>query len=111
PVLVERGIGILGMKPLASGRLLETGRIKAVDALRYALSLPTSTVITGCETMRDVEQATRLLADFQPMEPDEMDFYRQKVADLAADGRFEEYKTTRSHDGTVHHPEWLSAMA
>ncbi len=111
PVLVERGIGVLGMKPLAAGKLLETGRIKAVDALRYAMTLPTSTVITGCETMRDVEQATRWLAEFAPMDPDEVAFFRKKVADLARDGRFEEYKTTREHDGTIQNPDWLTALA
>lgn len=108
PVLVERKIGVLGMKPLASGKLLETGRIKAEVALRYAMSLPTDTVITGCETMAEVRQALRVLESFTPMEPDEQEFYLKKVADLARDGRFEEYKTTRAHDGTVQHPEWLA---
>jgi predicted aldo/keto reductase-like oxidoreductase len=111
PVLVERGIGVLGMKPLASGKLLQTGRIKAWDALRYALSLPTSTVITGCETMADVQQGIRLLEEFEPMEPDEAEFFLKKAADLAKDGRFEEYKTTRAHDGTLQHPEWLTATS
>lgn len=111
PLLVERQIGVLGMKPLAAGKLLVSGRIKAVDALRYALSLPTSTVITGCESMADVQQALRLLEEFTPMEPDEVEFHLKRSAELAQEGRYEEYKTTREHDGTVRHPEWLTAMS
>lgn len=111
PLLVERQIGVLGMKPLAAGKLLVSGRIKAVDALRYALSLPTSTVITGCESMADVQQALRLLEEFTPMEPDEVEFHLKRSAELAQEGRYEEYKTTREHDGTVRHPEWLTATS
>ncbi|MNX29721.1 General stress protein 69 [compost metagenome] len=110
PVLTERGIGVLGMKPLAGGKLLETGRLKALDALRYVMSLPTSSVLMGWPAMEDVVQATRLLAEFEPMEPDEAEFFLRKVADLAQDGSFEAYKTTDAQDGTVRHPEWLTAI-
>ncbi len=111
PVLVERGIGAIGMRPLADGKLLETGRIKALDALRYAMSLPVTSVIVGCPSMREVELAAHLLEAFEPMEPDEAEFFRRKVAEFASDGRFEAYKTTPTHDGTVRNPGWLTAHA
>ena len=110
PVLVERGIGVLGMRPLAGGKILESGRVKPLDALRYVMSLPTSSVLVGCPAMTDVMEATRLLAAFEPMEPDEAEFFLRKVADLAAEGRFEAYKTTETHDATVLHPEWLTGL-
>jgi len=111
PRCVERGIGVLGVRPLAGGKLFETGRLKTTDALRYALSLPASAVIGSFPSMADLADAMRLASDFTPMDPDEADFYRRKVADLAQDGRFEAYKTTDAHDVTVHHPEWLTGVS
>src|SRR5688572_17920562 len=46
PVLLEKGIGVLGMKAIGSGEILESGVVTADECLRYALSLPTSVVIT-----------------------------------------------------------------
>lgn len=111
PVLVERGIGVLAMKPLAGGSLLDSSRVSSRDALRYVLSLPASSVLVGCSTMPDVVKATQLLAEFEPMEPDEAEFFLRKVADLAPDGRLEAYKTTDAQDGTVRNPDWLTALS
>ena len=111
PLCVERGIGVLGVRPLAGGKLLETGRIKPTDALRYALSLPASAVIGAFASGADLADAMRLASGFTPMDPEEADFYRRKVADLAHDGRFEEYKTTDAHDVTALHPEWLTGVS
>src|SRR6516225_2507924 len=60
PMLQEKNIGVLGMKPIGSGILLKSGKVSAVECLLYALSLPTSVVITGCESMKDVQQAIDL---------------------------------------------------
>ena len=65
PVLVERGIGVLGMKPLAAGAAVREGVATAEECLRYALSLPTSVVITGCDTVAIAEQAIRAW-EFRP---------------------------------------------
>jgi hypothetical protein len=51
PVLLEHGIGVLGMKPLAAGMILESGAVTAVECLHYVMNLPVSVVITGCESM------------------------------------------------------------
>lgn len=111
PVLVERNIGVLGMKPIGGGRLLASGAVSAEECLRYALSLPTSVVITGCETVEQVEQALRAGRDFRPMsEADKADLHR-RVAAPAADGRLEPYKTTDQHDGTKRNPHWLTTAA
>jgi aryl-alcohol dehydrogenase-like predicted oxidoreductase len=111
PLLVERGIGVIGMRPLADGKLLDPGRIKALDALRYVMSLPTDTVVVGCPAMPDLALATHLLEAFEPMEPDEAEFFRRKVAAFAQDGRLEAYKTSAAHDGTVRNPRWLTALS
>jgi len=67
PVLVKEHIGVLGMKPLGSGDILESGVVNAEDCLRNALSLPTSVVITGCDSMRILEQAIDIARRFKPL--------------------------------------------
>jgi len=111
PFLVSQGIGVLGMKPLAGGKLLETGVVSADECLRYALSLPTSAVITGCETEQQVDQALRAGRDFVPMNEAEINGLLQRTAPFAAQGRLERYKTTDQHDGTKHNPHWLTSAA
>lgn len=110
PVLVKRGIGVLGMKPLASGRAVEAGVATAEECLRYAMSLPTSVVITGCETLADVEQALRVGQGFTAMEAEERKRLLARTAPHAQGGRLEEYKTTTDHDGTVRNPHWLTCV-
>ncbi|MGE0542549.1 MAG: aldo/keto reductase [Dehalococcoidia bacterium] len=111
PVLTERRIGVLGMKPLACGKLLETGTVSAEECLRYALSLPTSVVITGCETLDIVQQALRVGDSFTPMSEAERSDLLHRTASHAAQGRFEQYKTTDVHDGTNRNPHWLTSAA
>ena len=108
PVLVERGIGVLGMKPLAAGDAVKSGAATAEECLRYAMSLPTSVVITGCDSMPIAEQAIRAWRDFTPMSPAEMDALRARTAAHAADGKLEGYKVSDRFDGTVKNPHWLT---
>ena len=111
PVLVERGIGVLGMKPLAAGKLLEAGTVSADECLRYALSLPTSVVITGCDSRERVEQALRAGRDFTPRSEAERADLLARTAPRAAEGLLEAYKTTEQHDGTTQNPQWLVSAA
>ena len=107
PMLQERSIGVLGMKPIGSGILLKSGKVNAVECLRYALSLPTSVVITGCESMNDVQQAIDLGHHFQPLSETERAALLTKTTEVAKNGQFERYKTSTQFDGTVHNPQWL----
>ncbi|MGI8856628.1 MAG: aldo/keto reductase [Thermomicrobiales bacterium] len=113
PVLVERNIGVLGMKPLASGRLPKDGTLTAEECLRYALTLPTSVVITGCENARDLEQALRVGDTFTPMSDEEMDALRARAAAIegATTGAVEGWKTTGSFDGTINNPHWVTTAS
>jgi len=107
PMLQERNIGVLGMKPIGAGILLTSGKVSAVECLRYALSLPTSVVITGCESMKDVQQAIDLGRNFQPLSETERAVLLSKTAEVAKNGQFELYKTSTQFDGTTHNPQWL----
>src|SRR5262249_4214453 len=67
PKLVEQGIAVLGMKPMGDGNLLKSGKVTAIECLHYALSLPTSVVITGCESLERLDQAIEAARTFQQM--------------------------------------------
>ncbi len=107
PMLQQRNIGVLGMKPIGSGVLLQSGKVTAVECLRYALSLPTSVVITGCESMKDLQQALDLGKNFKPLSESERAALLSKTATAAKNGEFELYKTSAQFDGTTHNPQWL----
>jgi aryl-alcohol dehydrogenase-like predicted oxidoreductase len=107
PVLVEEGIGVLGMKSMGSGVLLKSKIVKPVECLHYALSLPTSVVITGIDGMEILEQALEAARTFEPLTDKQLDALRSKTADAAREGEYELFKTTSHFDSTAQNPEWL----
>jgi len=111
PVLVAEKIGVLGMKPLASGRILKSGTATAIECLRYAMNLPTSVVITGCEDVARLEQAIEAAAGFEPMPRQAVDRLLARTKDAAKDGAYEAFKNTTEFDGTVRNPKWLESAA
>ena len=107
PRLVEEKIGVLGMKPIGSGIILESHTATPVECLHYAMSLPTSTVINGMDSMELLKQGLNAARTFKPLGKTEMAALLQKTAAAAADGKFEKFKTTAMFDGTAHNPQWL----
>jgi aryl-alcohol dehydrogenase-like predicted oxidoreductase len=100
PELLRRGIAPLGMKSLGGdGTAARKRAVKATDALRYAMSLPVATTISGIDSMRVLRQNLRVARGFQPMSETERAAHRARLAPVAADGRFELYKTTAKHEG------------
>jgi uncharacterized protein len=104
PVAIEQKVAVLGMKPIAAGNALKTNQLSAPECLRFALSMPTSVVITGCETMQDIEQALTVARTFKPMSKEEIAGLMQRTAEVASAGKFEEYKTTHTYDSTINNP-------
>jgi aryl-alcohol dehydrogenase-like predicted oxidoreductase len=107
PRLVEEKIGVLAMKTLANGTILESKTVSATECLQYAMNLPTSVVITGCQSMENLEQALTAARTFKPMSADEVKGILDKTAEAASRGKYELFKTTSIYDGTAAHPEWL----
>jgi aryl-alcohol dehydrogenase-like predicted oxidoreductase len=107
PELVKQQIGVLGMKPMANGIILKSKTASAAECLRYALNLPTSVVITGCDSMDVLEQALEVARTFRPMVDAEVAALLARTAQAAATGEFEPFKTTSIFDSTASHPEWL----
>ena len=107
PVLVEQDIGVLGMKPLGDPFVLLSGTVTAVECLHYAMSLPTSVVITGCDSLVVLEQALHAARSFRPLSEAAVAAVLGRTAQAARDGKYELYKTTHHFDGTYQNPQWL----
>jgi hypothetical protein len=100
PELQKRGIAPLGMKSMGgSGEIVSHGAATPEEALRYAMSLPVATTISGMESMEVLEQNLAIASNFQPMSAQEMQALRDRVKFWASDGRFERFKTTKMYDG------------
>lgn len=107
PELVKQEIGVLGMKPIGSGWILKSNTVTAVECLHYAMNLPTSVVITGCDSLDILKQALDAARTFQPLTQAQVEALLAKTAPVAAEGKFEGYKTTNIFDGTIQNPQWL----
>jgi aryl-alcohol dehydrogenase-like predicted oxidoreductase len=100
PELRRQGIAPLGMKSLCgSGNPVKKRAVKADEALRYAMSLPVATTVSGIDSMRVLKQNVRIASNFTPLSDAQMEALRRRVAGVASDGRFEHFKTTAEHDG------------
>jgi aryl-alcohol dehydrogenase-like predicted oxidoreductase len=107
PELVKRNTGVLGMKSLANGVILKAGVVTAVECLQYALSLPTSVVITGIDSLERLDQAFEAARTLGPMSEAERGALLAKTDRAAARGEFEPFKTTSIFDSTASNPAWL----
>jgi aryl-alcohol dehydrogenase-like predicted oxidoreductase len=107
PELVKEGIGVLGMKPLASGAALKTGAVTAKECWHYALSLPTSVVITGIDSMKYLEEALEAVRTFKPMSEQQVSALLAKTREAALTGKFERFKTASDFDATAKNPAWI----
>jgi aryl-alcohol dehydrogenase-like predicted oxidoreductase len=107
PVLSKEGIGVLGMKPMGDKVILRSKTATPVECLHYAMNLPTSVVITGCDSLQILQQALRAARTFQSMGPSQVAALLAKTLRAAEGGEFEPYKTSHQFDGTVANPQWL----
>jgi aryl-alcohol dehydrogenase-like predicted oxidoreductase len=99
PELNRRGIAVLGMKPLnGHGEAIKNGAITAEEALRYAMSLPVTTTITGMDSLDVLHQNLQIAQTFKPFTEVEMNTLRERCKQEAADGRYELYKLSLKFD-------------
>jgi aryl-alcohol dehydrogenase-like predicted oxidoreductase len=107
PELVKQKIGVLGMKPMANGLILQSKTVTPIECLHYALSLPTSVVITGIDSMEILDQAFEAVRTFHPLTPAKRSALLKKTARAASKGEFELFKTTSIFDSTATNQQWL----
>jgi len=102
PEARRQGLAILGMKSMGGeGDAVRRKVVTADESLRYAMSLPVTTTVSGIDSMRVLRQNVRVAGGFTPMSDAEMAALRERVAEVAADGRYELYKTTAKHEADV----------
>jgi len=102
PELAWRGIAAIGMKSLGGdGRAVKKRAARVADALRYAMSLPVCTTVSGIDSLEVLRQNLKIARAFTPMTRSERAAFERALEADAADGRFETYKTTAEHDGPV----------
>ncbi len=108
PYLVEHGIAALGMKTFADSVLLKSkAPIEPLEYLHYSLNLPTSVVITGIESQRDLDQAFEAVRTFKPMDKAAVAELLERSRPYALEGKYELFKTSSTFDGTAKNAEWL----
>ncbi|HLH16044.1 MAG TPA: aldo/keto reductase [Bryobacteraceae bacterium] len=107
PVLVRENIGVLGMKSMGSGVILESKTATPVECLHYAMNLPVSVVITGIDSQKILDQALAAARGFRPMPAAEVAALLRRTAPAAAHGKYELFKTTAHFDSTAQNPQWL----
>ena len=109
PEARKMGLGILGMKSMGSGVILKSKAVTPVECLQFALSMPTSVVITGIDSQQVLDQALSLGSDFKTLTSQQLAAILNKTVQTAANGEYELFKTTSPFDSTAKHPEWLGA--
>ena len=99
PRLNQHGIAALAMKPLGGhGEPVQKGVFTAEELLRYSMSLPVATTITGVSDIEILEQNLKIAQSFKPLTEPEMQALRDRAKQYAGDGRFELYKTSIKFD-------------
>lgn len=102
PELARRGIAALAMKSIGGGGdMVKAGLVTAEEALRYAMSLPVASVVSGIDSLAVLQQNLKVARGFTPLSAEEMQALRERCAPMAADGRFELYKVSAKHEGPI----------
>ena len=107
PELVKQEIGVLGMKSMGDGVILKSKAVSALECLHYALSLPTSVVITGIDKQQVLDQVFEAAKTFAPMNRQQIARLLAKTKEVAMAGKYELFKTSSHFDSTAKHPDWL----
>lgn len=107
PRLVKDESGVLGMKSLGDPFIAESGIVTPIEAMHYAMNLPTSTVITGIDSMKILDQALTAGRTFKPLSKEAVADMLARTAKAAATGKYEKFKTDNRYDRTFCNPHWL----
>ena len=104
PILVKNQIGVLGMKSMGDPYILRSNTVTPIECLHYGLNLPTSTVITGIDSIQLLDQAFEAVRTFTPMTPAQVTALLDRTRTAAVNGNYELYKTTSQFDTTAQNP-------
>lgn len=101
PEAVKRGVGVIGMKSLAGGRIAEEGAAQPHETIPYVIGMEgVDTLVSGIANLEHLE--ANLRSACTPMPEDERVALRERVKGVAVDGRLELYKIG------IHFEGWAS---
>jgi len=102
PELTRRGIAPIAMKALSgNGDPIRQRVLTAEEALRYVLSLPIASIVSGIDSPDVLHQNLSIVHRFTPMTVEEIEAIRRRVVTYAADGRFELFKSSQVYDSAI----------
>jgi len=111
PLLVQRKMGILGMKTFGDhfilDKVLADKLSTPIEMIHYSMTMPVSVVVCGIDRMEILEQALTAARTFQPLTASQISSLLSRTQVAAANGSTELFKTTPHFDSTAMHPEWL----
>ena len=84
------------------GRFVVTNVCTAAEARTYALSQNIASLVVGIDSMEVLKQDLAVARDFKPLGEEELNRLRDKVKEVAGDGRHERFKSTQLFDGVYH---------
>jgi len=102
PVCLDKKVGVLGMKALAGGMIPKNTSVSAVDCRHYALSQPISSLVCGITSMQELQQDIGVARNFKAMSAARQEELRAQTKNVAGDGRFELFKSSKAFDGGYH---------
>ncbi len=111
PELVERNIGVLGMKSMGDSVILKSKIVGALECLHYALKMPTSVVITGIDTAEILDQAIEAAGTYEQVSASQIEAILAKTRQAAASGDWELFKSSGAFDSTAQNVEWLGGKS
>ncbi len=102
-MLLQKGIGCIGMKSLGgNGSIVTKAGVPIDQALGYVFSLPISTLVSGIDSEKVLDQNLKVVRNYKPMDEAERHALETKYLKVAGDGRFELFKSSKMFDGPVH---------
>jgi predicted aldo/keto reductase-like oxidoreductase len=102
PEAQRQGITAIGMKSMGGGgEPIKANAFTPAEALRYAMSLPVLTTVSGMDSYDVFKQNLSIAQTFTPMSLAEMTSLRERVREAAGDGRYELYKSSKTYDAAV----------
>ena len=101
PICLEQGIAVIGMKSFAAGNIFDESDITPAEALRYTMSLPVATVVSGIDSQAVLRQNLAVARRFTPMTVAEMQALRTRMAPYAKAGAYEPFKSSDRFDGRI----------
>ncbi|MCK6591830.1 MAG: aldo/keto reductase [Polyangiaceae bacterium] len=89
PEARKRGMGIVGMKVMSAGRLLNDRTATSEELIRYATSFADTSII-GCSSIQEVRENLRIGRAAEPLSPDAIAALEARIAPNA--DRYDYYK-------------------